>query len=187
MLLQGYVKQALLKTHHGFNKTTHSLSLFNQPVYGRKIQMATKGARFAAMDISNFYIHNDLEDYQNIRFVMNMIPQHIIYENNLEAIVNNDGYCYVKVRKAFYGLHEAGYITTVDLKRILELEGYVPSKYTPGLFTHKTREIAFSLVVDDFGVQYTKREDAEHLLKTIQDRCPVNIDWDPTSVETKEE
>ena len=38
----------------------------------------------------------------------------------------------------------------MELKRILGLQGYVPSKFTPGLFTHKTRDIAFSLVVDDF-------------------------------------
>ena len=41
MLMPGYVKQALLKFHHKFNKTTHSPSPFNQPVYGRKNQMAT--------------------------------------------------------------------------------------------------------------------------------------------------
>ena len=79
-----------------------------------------------------------------------------------------------------YRLRETGYIANVELKRVLGLEGYIPSKFTPGLFTHKTRDIAFSLVVDDFGVKYTKREDAEHLLKTIQHRYPVKADWDPT-------
>ena len=44
------------------------------------------------MDISNFYIQNDLEDYQNMRFAMNMIPQDIIDEYNLEEIVHADGY-----------------------------------------------------------------------------------------------
>ena len=66
-----------------------------------------------------------------------------------------------------------GYIVNIELKRVLGLEGYVPSKFTPGLFTHKTRDIAFSLVVDDFGVRYTKREDVEHLLKTIQVRYSI--------------
>ena len=41
MSMPGYVKQALLKFHHEFSKTTHSPSPFNQPVYGKKIQMAT--------------------------------------------------------------------------------------------------------------------------------------------------
>ena len=41
MLMTGYVKQALIRFHHEFNKTTNSPSLFMPPVYGQKIQMAT--------------------------------------------------------------------------------------------------------------------------------------------------
>ena len=78
-----------------------------------------------------------------------------------------------------YGLKESGYLANIELKRILALQGYEASKFTPGLFTHKTRDIAFSLVVDDFGVKYTKKEDAEHLFNTIQNRYPVKASWDP--------
>ena len=98
----------------------------------------------------------------------------------MSIVMNEDGYYYAEISKALYGLWEAGYIVNVELKRILELEGYVPSKFTPGLFTYKTREIAFSLVVDDFGVKYKKRTDEEHLLKTIQGRYPVKAEWEPT-------
>ena len=94
--------------------------------------------------------------------------------------MHEDGYCYAEIRKVLYGLREAGFITNVELKRILELEGYIPSKFTTGLFTHKTREIASSLVVDDFGMRYKKREDAEHLLTTIQGRYPIKSGWDQT-------
>ena len=110
---------------------------------------------------------------------MNEIPQETIDEYNLETTVHEDGYCYAEIRKALYGFREAGYIANVKLKRVLDLEGYVPSKFTSGLFTHKTREIGFSLVVDDFNVRYKKREDAEHLLKTISNRYPVKAEWDP--------
>ena len=96
-----------------------------------------------------------------------MIPQEIIDEYNLTSIVEDDGWCYAEIRKCMYGLKEAGYLSNLELKRILAKEGYVASKFTPGLFTHKTKDISFSLVVDDFGVKYTKKEDAEHLLKTI--------------------
>ena len=83
-----------------------------------------------------------------MRFPINMIPQDIIDEYKLTEIVHENGYCYAEIRKAMYGLRESGYITNIELKRMLGLEGYVPSKFTPGLFTHKTRDIAFSLVVD---------------------------------------
>ena len=39
--MPGYVKQALLKSHHEFSKTTLSPSLFKVSVYGQKIQIAT--------------------------------------------------------------------------------------------------------------------------------------------------
>ena len=110
---------------------------------------------------------------------MDQIPQDIIDKYNFKAIIHKDGYCYAEIHKAIYGLRKAGYKANIKLKRVLGLEGYVPLKFTPGLFTHKTRGIAFSFAVDDFGVRYTKREDAEHLLKTIQDRYPVKADWDP--------
>ena len=141
--------------------------------------LSTKRARFMAIDILNFYTHNNLIDYQYMQFAMSEIPQEIIDEYNLKTVVNEDIYCYAGIRKPLYGLLEAGYITNVKLKRILGLEGYIPSKFTPGLFTRKIREIVFSLVVDDFGVRYKKREDAENLLKTIQGRYPVKAEWDP--------
>ena len=41
MSMSGYVKQALIKFHHAFNKTTNAPSPYKSPVYGQKIQMAT--------------------------------------------------------------------------------------------------------------------------------------------------
>ena len=67
------------------------------------------------MGIFNFYIQNDLEDYQYMQFTMNMIPKDIIDEYNLEALVHEDGHYYVEIRKAMYGLWEAGYIANVEL------------------------------------------------------------------------
>ena len=142
--------------------------------------LSTRGAKFIAIDIGNFYIQNNLEYFQYIRFAMDRIPQETIDAYNLEEILHTNGYCYAKIHKAMYGLREAGYILNVELKGVLRLANYVLSKYTPGLFTHKTRDIAFSLVVDDFGVRYGKIEDTEHLLKTIKDRYPVRAEWSPT-------
>ena len=53
--------------------------------------LSTKGAKFMAMDILNFYIHNDFKDYQYMQFAMNEIPQEIIDEYNLKTIVHEDG------------------------------------------------------------------------------------------------
>ena len=36
-----------------------------------------------AIDILNFFIQNDLEDYQNIQFAINIIPQDIIESGSI--------------------------------------------------------------------------------------------------------
>ena len=50
---------------------------------------------------------------------MNMIPQDIIDEYNLKAIVYKDVNCYAEIRNAIYGLFKTGYIANVKLKRVL--------------------------------------------------------------------
>lgn len=62
----------------------------------------------------------------------------------------------------------------------LAKEGYIKSKFTPELFTHKTREIAFLLVVDDFGDKYIDRLDTEHLARKILKRYPCKSSWELT-------
>ena len=141
--------------------------------------LSTKNAKFMSIDISNFYIQTNLKDFQYICFHISMIPQEIIDKNNLATIMEDDGWCYAEIRKAMYGLKESGYLVNVELKPILAKEGYIPSKFTLGLFTHKTGNIAFSLVVDDFGVKQINKADADHLAATITTCYPIKYNWAP--------
>jgi hypothetical protein len=38
----------------------------------------------------------------------------------------------------------------------------------------------FVLIIDDFSIQYTGREHAEHLLKALQEHFTVTTDWTGT-------
>jgi hypothetical protein len=76
-----------------------------------------------------------------------------------------------------YGLKESGFIANQELKIVLAISGYVPTKFTPGLYAHKTRPIAFSLVVDNFGIKYVNKEDMDHLIATVEKRYPIEVDW----------
>jgi hypothetical protein len=53
--------------------------------------LSTPGTRMGAIDISNFYIHNNLKDYQYMRFDISMIPQEIIDEYNLRHVPSTTG------------------------------------------------------------------------------------------------
>ena len=76
-----------------------------------------------------------------------------------------------------YGLPQAGIISQQLLEERLEKDGYRQSKTTPGLWTHNTRPISFSLIVDDFGVKYVGEENAKHLSDTVRKYYKCSCDW----------
>jgi hypothetical protein len=45
------------------------------------------------------------------------------------------------------------------------------------LFTHAERNLTFALIVDDFGVKYTSKADAEFLIEVLSKRYELTIDW----------
>ena len=54
--------------------------------------------------------------------------------------------------------------------------GYYITLFTPGLRRHVWRPITFTLVVDDFGVNFKVDAHANHLVKTLKKDYDVNLD-----------
>ena len=79
-----------------------------------------------------------------------------------------------------YGLPQAGLLAQELLERRLEKYGYKQSKYTPGFWTHETRSICFTLVVDDFGVKYVGEDNAKHLIQVLEEHYDISKDWPGT-------
>ena len=75
-----------------------------------------------------------------------------------------------------HGLKQAGNRANKNLEPRLSKYGYKPCKYTLGLWVHETRDIHFVLVVNDFGIKYTKEEDKNHLLSALQDWYTIAVD-----------
>ena len=139
--------------------------------------VSTPGAKFMTMDISNFYLMTPLLRPEYLRIKMADIPEEIINEYRLRKIVNAKGFVFVEVTKGMYGLPQAGLLANELLEKRLNKNGYFQSKIVAGLWSHKTRPIQFTLVVDDFGVKYVGREHVEHLLKTLEEHYKVTSDW----------
>ena len=77
-----------------------------------------------------------------------------------------------------YGLPQAGKLANDKLIKELAVKGFEPTNQTPGLWKHKTRPVTFPLVVDDFGIKYTHKEDVEMLLNTLRQKYEsVSVDW----------
>ena len=140
--------------------------------------ISTRGAKFMTMDISNFYLGSPMKRKEYMRIKLTDIPQEIIDEYQLRDLASSDGWVFVEIGRGMYGLPQSGIIAQEQLAERLGKEGYKQSTLIPGLWTHETRPIQFTLVVDDFGVKYTRKEDADHLLKTIKAHYDVTPDWE---------
>jgi len=62
----------------------------------------------------------------------------------------------------------------------LSKHGYKLAESTPRLLTHETKDIKFTLVVNDFGVYYTNQQDVEELIRLLQDKYTITVDWGGT-------
>ena len=74
----------------------------------------------------------------------------------------------MEIRKGMPGLKQTGHITNDRLKIHLYQFGYAPVPRTPALWKHATRDITFTLVVDNFGVKYVVKENADHLIESLK-------------------
>jgi Reverse transcriptase (RNA-dependent DNA polymerase) len=131
------------------------------------------------LDIKDFYLNTPMERYEYMCIPMDIIPDAIMEQYNLQALVHN-GYVYVKFRKGMYGLPQAGRIANDALVPFLATKGYHQSKHTNGLFRHETRPIAFTLIVDNFGIKYEGKEHTQHLIDTLTQKYRITQDWTGT-------
>jgi hypothetical protein len=115
--------------------------------------ISTEGANYIRLDVNNFYIGTPMDSCEYICIPIKLIHQEIIVEYNLLPLVS-DGHVYIKVQKVVYGLAQTGILANQILAQRLDIHGYHQTKFTPGLWLHVTHPIQFTLVVDDFCVEY---------------------------------
>lgn len=114
-----------------------------------------------------------------MRVNVNDIPNEVINEYGLrEHNLIHDGFVYVEIRKALFGLKQSGALANKQLSKVINKIGYHHSKHTPGLWLHEPRDILFILVVDDFGVKYTNKDDVLYLKAFIETAYPVTTNWE---------
>ena len=80
------------------------------------------------------------------------------------------GYIFVCLTKEMHGIPYAGIISYDDVIHHMLSYGYHPSNKTPGLCTHNSRPINFTLVVNGFGVNYSGKEHDLHLKAALEDK-----------------
>ena len=139
--------------------------------------ISTPDAEFMVADIKDFYLNNPMQRYEYMRIPLALLPQAIIDQYDLMSIAHKGHVC-VEITKGMYGLPQAGRIANDALVLHLAQDGYHQSAQIPGLFKHETRPVSFCLVVDDFGIKYVGKENAEHLLQTLRKKYTITTDWE---------
>jgi hypothetical protein len=129
------------------------------------------------MNIKNYYIGTPLPRYEYMRMLLSRFLYEILDKCNLKALAI-DGWVYIEIRKGMYGLKQAGLLANQLPQKRLSPFGYYPSNHTPGLWLHKNRPIALSLIIDDFAVKYVGKQHAAHLRNTPLRIYELTTDWE---------
>ena len=142
------------------------------------ISDSKKGARFASLDIKDFFLQSTLPEKEYLRIHERYFSPYFRQLYKLQNKINKDGYVYCEIIKGMYGLKQAAILAYKRLKNILEAAGYKQIQNTTGLWKHKNRQTKFALCVDDFGVKYFTKDDLNHLIQTLQKYYVITIDKD---------
>jgi hypothetical protein len=112
-----------------------------------------------------------------MRILLSRFPEEIVSKYNLTALAVNS-WVYIEIRKGMYGLKQTGLLDNQLLQDRLAPFGYYPACHTPGMWLHKTRQIAFLLIVDDFTVKYVGKHHADHLRDALLRSYELTTDWE---------
>ena len=107
-----------------------------------------------------------MQEYKYMQLPLSIIPQEIIDQYKLHNI-QRKGIVYMEMRKEMPGLKQAGKLVNNHLQTHLVKYGYFLTPRTASLWTHNKANVMFTLVVNGFGVRFTKREDTQHLTNAL--------------------
>ena len=142
------------------------------------ISGAKDGARFMSVDLKDFFLATPMAQAEYMKISIKNFPQDIIDFYNLQDKISKDGYIYIRIKKGMYGLKQAAVLAYNNLVSNLDKHDYYPIPHTVGMWKHRTRNITFCLCVDDFGVKYYDKKDADHLIKSLNESYITSIDWE---------
>ena len=136
--------------------------------------VVSEGEQWMTLDIKDFYLGTPMERPEYMRIAVKMIPTETMEKYGLDKFVH-DGMVLFQIDKGMYGLPQAGLLAQQRLVTHLGEHGYAQAPHNPCTFRHQERQTAFTLVVDDFGVKYRSKEDADHLIETLEKLYKVKV------------
>jgi hypothetical protein len=130
-----------------------------------------------------------LEYFEYMTSPLALYPDWIIEQYDLKRHALN-GKVHLELRRAVWGLPQAGILANEQLQQKLDPFGYHECVNTPGLWYHATHPILFTLVVNDFGFKYKNNDNVKHLIASLKMMytlteywtgdlyCGIALNWD---------
>ena len=140
------------------------------------ISDANKGEKFMTADIKDFFLQSFLEEPEYIRIHGKYFLPDIRKQYKIDNVIDKDGYVYCKAIRGMYGLKQAAKLAREQLIATLKPFGYYPTKESQNIWERTTKKTKFCLCVDDFGIKYFNKEDAEHLLTALRTAYEITVD-----------
>jgi len=122
------------------------------------------------VEIKDFFLSSTMQAYQYMRIDKCYLAPEVLARYNLTSKhFDSKGFEYLEVWKGMYGLKEAAILAYDQLKHHLPKYGYYHYN-TPSMWYYTTWPLTFTLAVNDIGIKYFSKHDADHLLSDLQDK-----------------
>ena len=136
----------------------------------------TSNAKELCADIKDLYLNTEIERFEYMKVKAEIIPIEIMTQYKLEVLAE-DGWVYIEIRKGIYGLPQAGLLANIKLTKHLAKHDYHPKKYTPDLWKHESKQVSVTLIVKNFFIKYTRKEDADHVMAVLKKQYIISEEW----------
>ena len=165
------------KLEYEFDAGSPAASLLETKILINSVVSDAKmGARFFSLDLKDFFLASPMKSPEYMRIAYKYFPDDIKKRYNIDEIVAEDKFVYVRNKKGLYGLKQTAILAFDQLVKHLEPYGYYPLPNTMGMWKHKTKKTIFCLCVDDFGVKTFSQEDSDHLINALKKFYKITID-----------
>ena len=166
------------KLDYPYDATSPALTLIEtKMILNSTISDAHKGAKFFSTDLKDFFLKTPMARPEYMKIKIKYFPADIQKAYHLLHLVSLDGYIYCRIVKGMYGLKQAARIAYDLLRKRLAQHGYTPCPQSINIWRHKTLPTKFCLCVDDFGIKYFSKTDANHLLNALTQHYSITTDW----------
>ena len=139
------------------------------------------GKIFVSVDIKDFFLGTPLLTPEYMWLKRDQMTATSRTKYGFDKFAKGDR-ALVRIDCAIYGLPQAALLAQLRLDKHLATHGFHADEHTACLYRHESRDITFTLVVDDFGIKAkSDMVDIEYLLSCLREKYTITVDYTGTT------